>query len=205
MAAASIEIDVALTGSHVRSTFTASGTYSPDAGAPVITCSLAKAGVSWGSGPGVLNAANLSWTCKFTGLGPSSDLVLAAEITDGTSDSDEHPNITVDADPPPIELDPLSPPPRGVIVRANYDVAGSHKSKVKHIICAGVFYKAGADSKRIDKIDAVVVGSVNDPNPGKWKARLSLDPVPGNQKLGILVIGIGAQGRILGTVFHRRK
>jgi hypothetical protein len=202
--AASIEIDYALTGSHVSQSFTASGTYVQDAGMPAITCVLRQSSggiLSAGTMPaGYLNYAGPgTWKADFNLGSGASNLTLHATISDGTSDADDQPEITVDATPP-LTLDVLPAPPPPPIARAMKTVTGTYdNSVIDFIVCVGAFYKA----KKIDTIQDTAIATF--PAAGSWTANLNFNGLPAGQKYGVIAIGINTKGRLVGRVARKRK
>ena len=206
---ASIEINSALAGSHIPQTgFVADGTFADDGGPFTIRCFLSRGGslISTGSvttpSPGV-------WRATFGTLTPNTGYSIGAEITGLPTDTDDQANITVDSNPllilfplPPL---PPFPVPPGPAMRVAFRVTGTHHPAVKHIICTAALYQGGGNSKRIEKFDAVAIGTPNVPAVGQWAATLDIDPVPVGRRLGVIATGFDNRGRILGHVFRRRS
>lgn len=210
---ASIETNYALAGSHIPQTgFVADGTYTDDGGPFVISCFLMRGGSAISSGSVSIPTPG-SWRATFGTLTPNTGYTLAAQITGSPADRDDQPNITVDSNPlillfplPPLPLPPPPLPPGAVAVaRVKITVTGTHHQAIKHITCAAVLFQGAGNSKKIDKIDAVAIGSPNDPANGQWKADLDINPVPAGRKLGVIATGFDNRGRILGRVFRRRS
>jgi hypothetical protein len=208
---ASIETNYALAGSHIPQTgFVADGTFADDGGPIIIACFLSRGGSPISSGAVSIPSPGV-WRAGFGTLTPNTGYTLSASIAGSPADRDDQPNITVDPNPlillfplPPLPPMP-APPGAAVVARVPITVTGTHHPSIKHIVCAAALYEGGGNSKKIDRMDAVAIGSPNDPAIGQWKAVLDINPVPAGRKIGVIATGFDNKGRILSRVFRRRS
>jgi hypothetical protein len=195
---ASIEVDYPLHGTHVPTSFTATGTFSGGTLAD-ITCNLMRNSVTVATG--VMSSPSAgNWVATFAGpLSPESYLTFAASIAGGSPDSDEEDKITVDSDVP-IDLD-LLPAVRSAAARTTIAITGRHRPHIAAITCVGFVYK----SKTIERVAAVAIGGTNTPAPGKWNASLTYPTLAAGRKLGVLVVGFDLNGIVRGRCFRRKR
>ena len=217
---ASIEIDFPLTGSDVPQIFSATGTFVPDAGMPTFACELRQSGVVVSSGnipPNNINLVTQTWQADFTVSSATSGLTLHAAISDGSSDAEDQPGITVDASPPiqinplptpppplPLPLIPPSPVPFGAAAAAanfDYTVTGVCRNDVAMIECDAFLFKIGDHAAKPKPTGAPVKVK---PQNGNWSAKLNLPAMAHGFKLGVLAIAFDKNGNKLKAVEARK-
>jgi hypothetical protein len=221
---ASIEIDFPLTGSDVPQIFSATGTFVPDAGMPTFACELRQSGVVVSSGnipPNNINLVTQTWQADFTVSSATSGLTLHAAISDGSSDAEDQPGITVDASPP-IQINPLPTPPpplpmppiplmqpapvpsgaaAGPLANFDYTVTGVCRGDVAMIECDAFLHKIGDHSARPRPTGAPVRVK---PQNGRWSAKLNLPQMAQGFKLGVRATAFDKNGNKLKFVDARK-
>src|SRR5262245_745458 len=126
---ATIEVGYPLHGTHVQTTFTATGVFGGGGNLADITCDLMRGSVTVASGT-VSSTGGNGWQAVFAGpLSPESYLTFVASIGGSSPDSDEQDKITVDS-LVPLELNDLPPPspaPVSATTTRTITLTGSHR------------------------------------------------------------------------------
>lgn len=185
---ASIEIDFALTGSHIaQAGFVANGTFTDDGGMFNITCALTKSGKNFNGM--VSTPAAGQWIARFPNLDVDTGYLLSARITGTTPDDDDQRDITVDA-APPIIINPLPEMPQGDLAGPVAYVVTGTATKGVGVVCAAVT----REKKKLKSVNGGVSAPVKG---GKWTAEVRIDPVGSGKKLTVIVVLLDKDGKAI--------